>query len=108
MSSIPEQSFSIISPRIVLKTAWVTHEEVTFQYSRYSYNSRTCPGANPATNPTGFVAGANGQLCAQPPVGPFLPTGFGAGTPSNDTTVRGAPTSTPDVNVFKLQATMWW
>jgi hypothetical protein len=62
-SSIPQQSFSILSPRIVFKTAWVTHEEVMFQYSRYIYNSRTCPGAGQVDS-TKFVAGPNALLCA--------------------------------------------
>ncbi len=46
-SKIPEQSFGILSPRIVFRTAFVTHEEISFQYSRYMYNQRACPTATP-------------------------------------------------------------
>ena len=45
-SKIPEQSFAVISPRIVFKSAFLTHEEVTLQYSRYMYNQRTCAVGN--------------------------------------------------------------
>jgi hypothetical protein len=33
------QSFAVLSPRLILRTAFVTHEQVLFQYSRYFYNS---------------------------------------------------------------------
>ncbi|MDX2023295.1 MAG: hypothetical protein SF187_23880 [Deltaproteobacteria bacterium] len=33
------KSFAVISPRVVLKTNYVTHEQVIIQYSAYSYNS---------------------------------------------------------------------
>jgi hypothetical protein len=33
------QSFSVISPRIIFRTAFVTHEQVMLQYSRYFYGS---------------------------------------------------------------------
>jgi hypothetical protein len=33
------QSFSVISPRIIFRTAFVTHEQVMIQYSRYFYGS---------------------------------------------------------------------
>jgi hypothetical protein len=33
------QSFAVLSPRAVLRTNFVTHEQVLFQYSRYFYNS---------------------------------------------------------------------
>jgi hypothetical protein len=34
-----KQSFSVISPRIIFRTAFVTHEQVMLQYSRYFYGS---------------------------------------------------------------------
>lgn len=37
-------SFSEISPKVMLRTAFVTHETVTFQYSHYSYGSHVTPG----------------------------------------------------------------
>src|SRR5262249_46120574 len=33
------QSFAVISPRVILRTAFVTHEQVLLQYSHYFYNS---------------------------------------------------------------------
>jgi hypothetical protein len=96
-SRISEQSFGIISPRIVFRTAFLTHEEVMFQYSRYLYNQREC-GEAPADQ----------ALCVQPPSAPSLPTGFGSGQPANPTDVRGAATTRPDLNVLKLQASIWW
>ncbi|APR77993.1 Hypothetical protein A7982_03340 [Minicystis rosea] len=95
-SKIPEQSFGILSPRIVFRTAFVTHEEISFQYSRYMYNQRACP------------TGDTGLHCVQPPPAPTLPSGFGTPTLSLDPDQRGAPNSRPDLNVLKLQASMWW
>jgi hypothetical protein len=97
-SNIPEQSFSIFSPRIVFKSAFVTHEEVTVQYSRYLYNKRTCD----------MTVGADPTLCVQPPPAPVLPQGWGAPNASLDPNQRGAPNTVPDLNTLKVQATMWW
>jgi hypothetical protein len=33
------QSFSVLSPRVIFRTAFVTHEQVMLQYSRYFYGS---------------------------------------------------------------------
>jgi hypothetical protein len=95
-SNIPEQSFGIISPRIVFRTAFLTHEEIMIQYSYYMYNQRTCTG-----DPT---------LCVQPPAAPALPNGFGSPVASLDPNMRGTPNTNgrPDLNVLKLQASMWW
>jgi hypothetical protein len=38
------QSFSVISPRVIFRTAFVTHEQVMLQYSRYFYGSGFSPG----------------------------------------------------------------
>lgn len=95
-SKIPEQSFGILSPRLFFRTAWFTHEEIILQYSRYMYNQRTC------------AAGADPTLCVQPPPSPVLPAGFGATSANQDANTRGAPTTRPDLNVFKIQASMWW
>jgi len=98
-SRIPEQSFGIVSPRLVFRTAFVTHEEISFQFSRYLYNQRAC--AAPPADQT---------LCVQPPSAPLLPNGFGAPPASLDPNQRGAPDTNgrPDLNVLKLQASMWW
>ena len=50
-SKIPEQSFAILSPRIVFKSNWNTHEAITIQYSRYMYNQRECKSAGIPGNP---------------------------------------------------------
>jgi hypothetical protein len=41
----PTQSFSVASPRVLLRTRFVTHEQILLQYSRYFY------GANAARGP---------------------------------------------------------
>jgi hypothetical protein len=41
------QSFSVLSPRVVLRTAFVTHEQVLIQYSRYFYNSNAAHSSYP-------------------------------------------------------------
>jgi hypothetical protein len=96
-SKIPEQSFGIISPRLVFRTAFLTHEEIALQYSYYMYNQRSC-GAAPADQ----------TLCVQPPAAPILPNGFGAPILSLDPNQRGAPNTRADLSALKLQASMWW
>jgi hypothetical protein len=104
---IPEQSFAVISPRLVFTSNWVTREQLTFQYSRYLYNQRECVGA---PSPAGFArARSTGSaLCVQPPPAATPPDGFGINSENQDVTVRSAPTLRPDVNVFKIEATFWW
>ncbi|MEO7032248.1 MAG: hypothetical protein ABI548_00370 [Polyangiaceae bacterium] len=101
---IPEQSFAILSPRLVFKSKWNTHEAITIQYSRYLYNQRECATGNPGN---GVIYTEGQQLCVQPPSSPVPPDGYGSGWPANAGN-RGAPLSRPDVNVFKVEATMWW
>jgi len=104
-SRIPEQSFGILSPRLVFKSKWNTHEAITIQYSRYMYNKRECAGGvSPAD---GVVLEPGEEKCVQPPSSPVPPDGFGSGWPAT-ALQRGAPTTRPDVNVFKIEATMWW
>jgi hypothetical protein len=107
-SEIPEQSFAILSPRIVLTSNWVTREQLTFQYSRYIYNQRECADGVP--QPGGFArARSTGSaLCVQPPPAATPPDGFGINSENQDVTLRSAPTTRPDVNVFKIEATFWW
>jgi hypothetical protein len=38
------QSFSVFSPRIIFRSAFVTHEQIMLQYSRYFYGSGFTPG----------------------------------------------------------------
>jgi len=44
------QSFSVASPRILLRTAFVTHEQILFQYSRYFYGANAAHGPFPYGN----------------------------------------------------------
>jgi hypothetical protein len=103
-SRVPEQSFAILSPRLVFKSKWVTREAITLQYSRYLYNQRTCAAGTPADGVT-FTPGE--EKCVQPPSSPVPPDGFGSSY-AQLTNQRGAPTTRPDLNVFKIEATMWW
>jgi hypothetical protein len=41
------QSFAVFSPRVILRTQFVTHEQVLIQYSRYFYNSNAAHSAFP-------------------------------------------------------------
>ena len=104
---VPEQSFSIISPRIVFTSNWVTREQLSFQYSRYVYNQRECVSG---PSPAGFARyrNANSALCVQPPPAATPPDGFGINSDNQTVTNRGAPSQRPDVNVFNIQATFWW
>jgi len=112
-SRIPEQSFSILSPRVVFKSKWVTREAITVQYSHYFYNQRTCPTSTDATGmevgspaDNGYQAGQ--ERCVQPPSSPVPPAGFGSTWQAFSSPARAAPTTRPDENVFKIEATMWW
>jgi hypothetical protein len=111
---VPEQSFSILSPRVVFTSNWVTREQLSFQYSRYIYNQRECETpagqAVPVNSPAGFARLRNGgsALCVQPPPAATPPDGFGINSDNQTVTNRGAPSQRPDVNVFNIQATFWW
>ena len=113
-SKTPEQSFAILSPRVVFKSKWMTREAITLQYSRYFYNQRDCAstasakGYNRDGSPADGVVYVPGEeLCVQPPSSPVPPDGFGASY-TGQNGQRGAPTTHPDLNVFKVEATMWW
>jgi hypothetical protein len=46
------QTFVVVSPKIVFHTKWVTHEEITVWYSHYSYQNQVLPQPpNGVTNP---------------------------------------------------------
>jgi hypothetical protein len=106
-SEIPEQSFSILSPRIVLHSNWVTREQITFQYSRYLYNQRECINGRSPAEPA-RLRQTGSALCVQPPPAATPPDGFGIHSEVQDAELRDAPTTRPDVNVFKIEATFWW
>jgi hypothetical protein len=77
------QNFSILSPKILFRSQFLTHELITLQYSKYFYGSAYFLETRPPT---------------AVPSAPVLPYGYGA----------PGITGPPDENVFKIQATMWW
>ncbi|HEX2871066.1 MAG TPA: hypothetical protein VHP33_07420 [Polyangiaceae bacterium] len=107
-SEVPEQSFAVLSPRLVFTSNWVTREQLTFQYSRYLYNQRECPAG--AHSPADFARLRNhgSAQCVQPPPAATPPDGFGINSEVQDADLRSAPTLRPDLNVFKIEATFWW
>jgi hypothetical protein len=111
---IPEQTFSILSPRLQFKSAWVTHERITLGYSRYFYAQRVCEPRVPAPpNPGGTLPDTSqdalaGYRCTQPPPSPVPYDGFGSTTAKQDTATRASGVVRPDENVFKVEATMGW
>jgi hypothetical protein len=123
-SKIPEQGFTILSPRLEFRSTWLTHERITLQYSRYLYDQRECQIGPPSNvdvpNPTTSTAGywgnwPNDQRCVQMPSAPRLPDGWGATQLDGKPKWRGAPVAggnvnaqLPDVNVVKLEASIWW
>ncbi|HYO98214.1 MAG TPA: hypothetical protein VER33_27105, partial [Polyangiaceae bacterium] len=123
-SRIADQSFSILSPRLVFRSKWITREQISIQYSRYMYNQRTCEaGFSPAFNVATDKPYSPQQLnCVQPPAAPGSAESFGSHYQNQNVGVRGAPiTGTvpddpnnfraayrPDENVVKIEASMWW
>jgi hypothetical protein len=90
------QSFMILSPHLIFKTAFVTHEQINLTYSRYIYAQRYCPLTTDTVD------------CVQAPPATVQPNGFGNPGEYNTPPGRGAPTKLPDENVIQLSATMWW
>ncbi|HYP87632.1 MAG TPA: hypothetical protein VEQ59_05755 [Polyangiaceae bacterium] len=107
-SEVPEQSFAILSPRLVFTSNWVTREQLTFQYSRYIYNKRECAPGVPSPADVSRFRSSGSALCVQPPSAPVPPDGFGITSENQDVNLRSAPTLRPDVNVFNITATFWW
>jgi hypothetical protein len=58
-----KQSFSVLSPKVILRTAFVTHEAITFQYSHYVLGSETRPAfpydGLPKADPDVFMVSAS-------------------------------------------------
>ena len=46
-SSDSTSNFSVFSPRIILRSNFVTHEQILFQYSRYFYGSNAAVASFP-------------------------------------------------------------
>ena len=79
-------NFTVISPRLIFRTEFVTHEQITVQYQYYDYGSW-------------YYKSSNGVGTGMP--WPGLPYPYGqAGNLWNP--VR------PDKNTFTIAASMWW
>ena len=130
-NNIPQQAFSILSPRLEFRSRWVTREKIVIQYSRYMYAKRACDMMTPydpnleiigtsanfdySGSPQNFTGMPLNQQCVQLPSGPRLPDGWGATALETAADWRGAPVTggnpnqtLPDENVIKIEASMWW
>lgn len=103
-STIAEQNFSILSPRLVFRSDYATHEEISIIYHRYIYAQRECRTSQDL-------------YCAQMANGPNFPDGFGAfAGVTQPVNTRGGPLDPeaeglympPQENTVTLQATIWW
>jgi hypothetical protein len=103
-STIEEQTFSILSPRLVFRTEYGSHEEISLIYHRYIYAQRTCRSSQDL-------------YCAQMANGPNFPDGYGAfAGVTQPVNTRGGPLDPeaeglympPQENTLTLQATIWW
>jgi hypothetical protein len=58
-----KQSFTALSPKVILRTAFVTHEAITFQYSHYILGSKALPAfpydSLPKADPDVFMISAS-------------------------------------------------
>lgn len=123
-SDVPEQTFSVIGPRMVFRSNFATHEEINVGFSHYFYADKECerePGAGPRG--TSKIYGSDLVPCVQPPGGAVGPAGFGYRPGVNASKAqRGGPveqdsptSSFPDKgwdpphdNTFYISASMWW
>ena len=56
------QNFSVFSPRVIIRSNFVTHEQILFQYSRYFYGENAAIASFPYNGGTGgYPANAFGQ-----------------------------------------------
>jgi hypothetical protein len=78
------QSFTVISPRLVFRTDFVTHEMIILQYSGYLYGSEY---TNPATSDR------------------VMPWPYGQYGTLSTSKFNGSP---PDKHTITLSASMWW
>jgi hypothetical protein len=109
---LPEESFSVLSPRLSFKSEWVSHERITLGYSHYFYDQRTCEpttiavagSSTPVTNPDPLSQ----WRCTRPPPDAVPYDGFGTTPGKQRVLTRGTGVTRPDENVFKIEATRWW
>jgi hypothetical protein len=82
------ESFGVVSPKLIFRTKFITHEEITAQYSRYFNGSDVYPQQ--------WLALVGVKNIATAPNAVALYQNF-AGTPYPN-----------DKDVFGIKATMWW
>lgn len=80
-SSDPSESFGVVSPKLILRTKFITHEEITAQYSRYFDGHDVLPQQYLALIGTKNI---------------------------NSTTFADTPAYPNDEQVFGIKATIWW
>lgn len=115
-SDIPEQSFTVLAPRLIFRSDFATHEEISIGYARYLYAQRECSTYTPGN-------WAALRQCVQPPNATIAPEGFGNRPGTTATKAeRGGPIdvdsqramypdqgwSAPHEQVFYISADIWW
>ena len=115
-SNVPEQSFTVLAPRLVFRSDFATHEEITIGYAKYFYAQRECENYSPQ-NPSSL------RPCVQPPGATASPDGFGSRPGTTATKEqRGGPIDVnsergqfpdqgwqaPHEDVFYISADIWW
>ena len=95
-----KESFGIVSPKLIFRSKFVTHEEITLQYSHYW---------------DGDDVLAQQWLSAVGPKNIATATGYAASTPLLKAAGLGGgyrnyagPPYPNDSNVFGFKATLWW
>jgi hypothetical protein len=123
-SDIPEQTFTVVGPRMVFRSDFATHEEINIGFSHYFYAQRECQrDAGTGPGGTAKIYGSDLLYCVQPPGGAVGPAGFGYRPGVNASkSERGGPVEQdsptapypdkgwdpPDENAFYISASMWW
>jgi hypothetical protein len=96
------ESFFVLSPKLVFRTKFVTHEEITLQYSHYWNGHDVLPQqwlALVGPKNISSLAGYNASSALAMLPGSTLPGGY-----KN----YAGPPYPPDSDVFGLKVTMWW
>ncbi len=98
-SNDTNESFGVLSPKLVFRSRYVTHEEITLQYSHYWNGSDTLPQQWLAQVGVKNISTNAGYAASQGKLGP--------GTTSGYQNYAG-PVYPNDSDVFGIKATMWW
>jgi hypothetical protein len=116
-SNIPEQSFTALAPRLIFRSDFATHEEITIGYAHFLYAQSECKDYRAQNDWTNLTK------CVQPPNATVATSGFG-NRPGTTATKeqRGGPIdvnsqramypdqgwSAPHEQVFYISADIWW